>query len=77
MSDLDGARAELEEYLDQVGYIDDNDAGEVDEQIIEDVGPDITVAAEHLRRAANCLGRITGRGDAGDVEEILGVIFEK
>ena len=70
-------RAELEEYLAQVGYIDTSDADEVDEQIIEDTGPDVTVAAEHLRRAANCLGRITGRGDAGDVEEILGVIFEK
>lgn len=70
-------RAELEEYLAQVGYIDTSDADEVDEQFIEDTGPDVTVAAEHLRRAANCLGRITGRGDAGDVEEILGVIFEK
>ncbi|KAH7032772.1 tRNA modification GTPase trmE [Microdochium trichocladiopsis] len=38
---------------------------------------DITMAAEQLRYAANCLGRITGRGEAGDVEEILGVIFEK
>ena len=70
-------RAELEEHLNQVGYVDDYDRDEVDEQFFEDVGPDITVAAEHLRRAANHLGRITGRGDAGDVEEILGVIFEK
>lgn len=38
---------------------------------------DIVVAAEHLRYAANCLGRITGRGEAGDVEEVLGVVFEK
>lgn len=38
---------------------------------------DLTMAAEHLRSAASCLGRITGRGEAGDVEEILGVIFEK
>lgn len=45
----------------------------------EDVGdePDIVLAAEHLRHAANCLARITGRGEAGDVEEVLGVIFEK
>ncbi|KAI3400871.1 hypothetical protein diail_1561 [Diaporthe ilicicola] len=45
----------------------------------EDLGdePDIVLAAEHLRFAANCLARITGRGDAGDVEEVLGVIFEK
>lgn len=39
--------------------------------------PDIVLAAEHLRYAANCLAQITGRGDVGDVEEVLGVIFEK
>ncbi|PSR78820.1 hypothetical protein BD289DRAFT_485835 [Coniella lustricola] len=39
--------------------------------------PDIVLAAEHLRYAGDCLARITGRGDAGDVEEVLGVIFEK
>lgn len=51
---------------------------EDEEVMVEDSDePDITVAAEHLRYAANCLGRITGRGEAGDVEEILGVIFEK
>lgn len=38
---------------------------------------DIVVAAEHLRAAAVCLARITGRGEAGDVEEVLGVVFEK
>ena len=38
---------------------------------------DIVLAAEHLRYAALSLARITGRGDAGDVEEVLGVIFEK
>lgn len=42
-----------------------------------DQEPDIVLAAEHLRYAANCLAHITGRGDVGDVEEILGVIFEK
>jgi len=39
--------------------------------------PDVVLAAEHLRLAAGCLARITGRGDAGDIEEVLGVIFEK
>ncbi|KAH8761411.1 tRNA modification GTPase-like protein mss1 [Hyaloscypha finlandica] len=38
---------------------------------------DIVVAAEHLRAVAACLARITGRGQAGDVEEVLGVVFEK
>lgn len=45
----------------------------------DDLGdePDIVLAAEHLRYAGDRLARITGRGDAGDVEEVLGVIFEK
>ena len=42
-----------------------------------DLESDIVLAAEHLRSAANCLARITGRGEAGDVEEVLGVVFEK
>ncbi|KAF8862077.1 P-loop containing nucleoside triphosphate hydrolase protein [Acephala macrosclerotiorum] len=41
------------------------------------VGARIVIAAEHLRSAADCLARITGRGMAGDVEEVLGVVFEK
>lgn len=39
--------------------------------------PDIVLAAECLRHAANSLAAITGRGEFGDVEEVLGVIFEK
>ncbi|KAF2710773.1 tRNA modification GTPase mss1 mitochondrial precursor [Pleomassaria siparia CBS 279.74] len=46
---------------------DPEDAGEVD----------IVVAAESLRLAAETLARITGRGESGDVEEVLGVVFEK
>lgn len=42
-----------------------------------DDGIDIVVAAEHLRAAADCLAKIIGRGEAGDVEEVLGVVFEK
>lgn len=42
-----------------------------------DQGVDIVMAAESLRVAATCLGKITGRGEAGDVEEVLGVVFEK
>ncbi|KAK5109207.1 hypothetical protein LTR62_007189 [Meristemomyces frigidus] len=38
---------------------------------------DIVLAAEHLRSAAQCLAKITGQGEAGDVEEVLGVVFEK
>ncbi|KIW12570.1 tRNA modification GTPase TrmE [Exophiala spinifera] len=38
---------------------------------------DIVTAAEHLRFAADCLSKITGKGEAGDVEDVLGVVFEK
>lgn len=38
---------------------------------------DVVLAAESLRAAADCLAKITGRGEAGDIEEVLGVIFEK
>jgi tRNA modification GTPase len=43
----------------------------------EDDEVDIVVAAESLRSAAEALARITGRGESGDVEEVLGVVFEK
>lgn len=43
----------------------------------KDMGVDIVVAAEHLRDAADCLAKITGKGEAGDVEEVLSVVFEK
>jgi tRNA modification GTPase len=39
--------------------------------------PDFVLAAEDLRAAANCLSKITGRGECGDVEQVLGVVFEK
>lgn len=42
-----------------------------------DFEPDVVLAAEHLRLAATQLASITGRGESGDVEEVLGVIFEK
>ncbi|CRG88768.1 tRNA modification GTPase MnmE [Talaromyces islandicus] len=38
---------------------------------------DIVTAAEHLRFAAESLAKITGRGEGGDVEDVLGVVFEK
>lgn len=51
-----------------------NIAAELDDQERE---VDIVLAAEHLRSAADCLSKITGKGEAGDVEEVLGVVFEK
>ena len=38
---------------------------------------DIVLGAESLRAAADCLAKITGKGEAGDAEEVLGVVFEK
>ena len=43
----------------------------------QDDDPDVVVAAESLRVAADCLAKITGKGESGDVEEVLGVVFEK
>ncbi|QSZ37835.1 hypothetical protein DSL72_008935 [Monilinia vaccinii-corymbosi] len=50
---------------------------EAQQHIDQEREADVVLAAEHLRSAANCLSRITGRGEAGDVEEVLGVVFEK
>ncbi|KAI9880163.1 MAG: mitochondrial splicing system protein [Pleopsidium flavum] len=50
-------------------------AKQLSAEVEEDI--DVVVAAENLRAAANCLAKITGKGEAGDVEEVLGVVFEK
>ncbi|RMZ82429.1 hypothetical protein DV737_g2096, partial [Chaetothyriales sp. CBS 132003] len=47
------------------------------DELIDDGEIDIVTAAEHLRYAASCLAKITGRGEGGDVEDVLGVVFEK
>ncbi|KAL8787989.1 MAG: hypothetical protein Q9195_007533 [Heterodermia aff. obscurata] len=44
---------------------------------LETAHTDVVVAAENLRNAAVCLAKITGKGEGGDVEEVLGVVFEK
>ncbi|KAJ4287536.1 hypothetical protein N0V90_012239 [Kalmusia sp. IMI 367209] len=46
-------------------------------EIDEPDAVDIVIAAESLRLAADALAKITGRGEGGDVEEVLGVVFEK
>ncbi|KAK8031674.1 hypothetical protein PG990_001408 [Apiospora arundinis] len=57
-------RQHLEDYVGNTASEDDMDE------------LNFVVAAEDLRYAANCLARITGRGETGNVEEVLGVIFE-
>jgi small GTP-binding protein len=47
-----------------------------DQQSIE-MEVDIVTAAESLRFAADALAKITGKGESGDVEDVLGVVFEK
>lgn len=52
-------------------YASDRDPASVEVEI------DIVTAAEHLRFAADMLAKITGKGESGDVEDVLGVVFEK
>jgi tRNA modification GTPase len=72
---LEECASHLDSYLAQIqaGMI----AGDQLSTQIDDASLDIVLAAESLRAAADCLARITGRGDYGDVEEILGVVFQK
>ncbi|KAL1306405.1 hypothetical protein AAFC00_005111 [Neodothiora populina] len=67
---LDECQSHLQQFLMEV-------EGDGDVLELQDGEVDIVLAAESLRSAANCLARITGRGDAGDTEEVLGVVFEK
>ena len=63
----------LEQFLVDVRYASsDVEKGSKDSEEV-----DIVLAAERLRSAADRLARITGRGEGGDVEEVLGVVFEK
>ncbi|CAD0092893.1 unnamed protein product [Aureobasidium vineae] len=70
---LEECQFHLEQFLVQVeaGVQTSESSG------LEEMDVDIVLAAENLRDAANCLARITGKGEAGDVEEVLGVVFEK
>lgn len=69
---LDECQLHLQQFLDEAEL-----SKPVDSDELEDGDIDIVLAAESLRAAANCLARITGKGEAGDVEEVLGVVFEK
>ncbi|KEZ44128.1 hypothetical protein SAPIO_CDS3043 [Scedosporium apiospermum] len=61
---LDECRGHLENFM-------------VEAQPSDECEADIVLAAEHLRYAGNALAKITGRGEVPDVEDVLGVIFEK
>ncbi|KAI9725743.1 MAG: mitochondrial splicing system protein [Chrysothrix sp. TS-e1954] len=68
---LDTCSEHLHKFLEQVS----TGRAETAEMDAQDI--DIVMAAESLRSAAECLGRITGRGETSDVNEVLGVVFEK
>ena len=76
---LEECAEHLSRFLQQVDVnaVSAPSAVPVDELEGHEEGIDIVMAAESLRAAAECLAKITGRGDAGDVEEVLGVVFEK
>lgn len=67
---LEQCKQHLHEFLLQTSPFS-KDGQEKDSEV------DIVASAEHLRAAADCLAKITGKGEAGDVEEVLGVVFEK
>ena len=71
---LDECQFHLEQFLREVDAETDTNGTEAE---VDEADVDIVLAAENLRDAANCLARITGKGEAGDVEEVLGVVFEK
>lgn len=70
---LDECQFHLEQFL---GYVEAGTRTPEDSSL-EEQDVDIVLAAENLRDAATCLARITGKGEAGNVEEVLGVVFEK
>ncbi|KAL8646682.1 MAG: hypothetical protein Q9210_005995 [Variospora velana] len=61
---------ELRNYLDQVNR------DLIDHDLVDD-GVDVVLAAECLRSAADYLAKITGKGQVANIEEVLGVVFEK
>ncbi|GFF58112.1 cytokinesis protein sepA [Aspergillus udagawae] len=76
-SNLQRCMQHLDDFLNQTtqaqtpqtpGYIHDQN---IETEI------DVVMAAEHLRFAADTLAKITGKGESGDVEDVLGVVFEK
>lgn len=71
----------LEDFLAQARPPSETNSHHIDghEDLVGEVTSDgdIVTAAEHLRYAAACLAKITGKGEGGDIEDVLGVVFEK
>lgn len=77
-SNLQRCMEHLDDFLAQTPDASPSTAGSLhtDQGSIE-TDVDIVAAAEHLRSAADALAKITGKGESGDVEDVLGVVFEK
>jgi small GTP-binding protein len=68
----------LDEFISQAKRIPGTESGRTWSSLEDELGQvDVVLAAEALRVAADSLARITGRGASGDVEEVLGVVFER
>ncbi|KAJ5099181.1 hypothetical protein N7532_006182 [Penicillium argentinense] len=77
-SNLQKCLDHLEDFLSQTSPSTDPDATPLERGFAaEEAEIDIVTAAEHLRFAADMLAKITGKGESGDVEDVLGVVFEK
>ncbi|CAG8902010.1 unnamed protein product [Penicillium egyptiacum] len=81
-SNLQRCLDHLDDFLSQASSAEcsddssrESELGSVDSHAESEV--DIVTAAEHLRFAADMLAKITGKGESGDVEDVLGVVFEK
>ncbi|KAL1653564.1 mitochondrial splicing system protein [Didymella pomorum] len=74
---LEQCQAHLDAFLAAVTpeLTEEHSAYGIEPDAADDI--DIVLAAESLRSAAEALARITGKGEGGDVEEVLGVVFEK
>lgn len=74
-SNLQRCMQNLDDFLSQTA-LSDPETRAAQDQFFE-AGVDIVTAAECLRFAADSLAKITGKGESGDVEDVLGVVFEK
>lgn len=76
---LEACSRHLADFLDQTQTTTAGDVGlglAVADDYDVDVEIDVVTAAEHLRFAADCLAQITGQ-EGSDVEDVLGVVFER
>jgi tRNA modification GTPase len=75
---LNECLAHLDEFISQAQGSPNMESGRTSSSLDDELDQvDVVLAAEALRSAAESLARITGRGATGDVEEVLGVVFER